>query len=264
VAREYGAEYPERPLMSIISDLLGIEHFTTSRGSTVRTDFLRSVATALGADLATLRDRRKDEVLRTCVELATREPMDPALLSPGATVTNRALQSIIDGVIANGVPGRPPVEPVEPVPVMDDEPRTDADVFDPIAVRDERDRRLMHIAARQGQDQFRLALLAAYDSRCAITDFDAVETLEAAHIFPYRGPATNHVTNGLLLRADIHILYDRGAISVHETTHLVLLKPHLEVTRYRDLAGRQLRLPRKVDDRPSVPALRSHREWAGL
>jgi hypothetical protein len=261
VAREYGAEYPERPLMSIISDLLGIDHFTTSRGSTVRSDFLRAVATALGAVPERLAQSPKDEVLRACVESATQQPMDPELLSPGATVTNRALQAIIDGLMENGAPGRPPVEPVRPTPRAEEQPD---DVFDPAAVQDERDRRLMQIAARQGQDRFRLALLEAYDYRCAITDFDAVETLEAAHIYPYRGPATNRVTNGLLLRADVHILYDRGAISVHETTHQVLLKPHLVVTRYRDLPGRQLRLPRKVDDRPSVAALRSHREWAGL
>jgi putative restriction endonuclease len=261
VAREYGAEYPERPLMSIISDLLGIEHFTTSRGSTVRSDFLNTVAAALGTDTEQLRQLRKDEILRTCVESATRQRMDPTLLSPGATVTNRALQAIIDGLIENGVPGRPPVERLQPTPVAEE--RAD-ELFDPAAVRDERDRRLMQIAARQGQDRFRLALLEAYDYRCAISEFDAVETLEAAHIYPYRGPATNHVTNGLLLRADVHILYDRGAISVHETTHEVLLKPHLDVTRYRELSGRHLRLPRKVDDRPSVAALRSHREWAGL
>lgn len=261
MAREYGAEYPERPLMSIVSDLLGIEHFTTSRGSTVRSDFLRAVATTLGADAHNLSQQRKDEILRTCVELATGQPMDATLLSAGATVTNRALQSIIDGLIENGAPGRPRVEPVPQTPVADEQV---LDAFDPVAVRDERDRRLRQIAARQGQDRFRLVLLSAYDHHCAITDYDAVETLEAAHIYPYRGPATNHVTNGLLLRADIHILYDRGAISVHETTHEVLLKPHLEVTRYRDLSSRHLRLPRRVDDRPSVAALRSHREWAGL
>lgn len=247
--------------MSILSDLLGIEHFTTSRGSTVRSDFLRAVAGALGADAESLRLLRKDEVLRACVELANQQPMDPTLFSPGATVTNRALQSIIDGLIENGVAGRPPLEQVTAATVDEDQVE---DVFDPIAVQDERDRRLMQIAARQGQDKFRLTLLEAYDYRCAITEYDAVETLEAAHIYPYRGPATNHVTNGLLLRADVHILYDRGAISVHETTHQVLVKPHLEVTRYRELSGRQLRLPRKIDDRPSVAALRSHREWAGL
>lgn len=247
--------------MSIISDLLGIDHFTTSRGSTVRSDFLRAVAAALGTDTDRLRQLRKDEILRTCVESATLQPMDSTLLSPGATVTNRALQAIIDGLIENGVPGRPAVERIQPNPVAEDESR---ELFDPAAVQDERDRRLMQIAARQGQDRFRLALLEAYDYRCAISEFDAVETLEAAHIYPYRGPATSHVTNGLLLRADIHLLYDRGAISVHETTRRVLLKPHLDVTQYRDLSGRHLRLPRKVDDRPSVAALRSHREWAGL
>jgi hypothetical protein len=250
--------------MSIVSDLLGIEHFTTSRGATVRSDFLRAIAVALGADPEAVRAMRKDEVLRRCVEIATQAPMDASLLSPGATVTNRALQAIIDGVIEHGVAGRPMPAGVQQAAALLPEAPAPDDFFDPAAVRDERDRRLMEIATRQGQDRFRLALLEAYDHRCAVTDFDAVETLEAAHIYPYRGPATNHITNGLLLRADIHILYDRGAISVHETSYRVLLKPHLEVTRYVELADREMRLPRKVDDRPSVAALRSHREWAGF
>ncbi|WP_155378796.1 hypothetical protein [Cellulomonas sp. JZ18] len=48
MAKEYGVEYPERALMAVLSDLLGIPHFTTSRGSTVRSDFLKAVLVALG------------------------------------------------------------------------------------------------------------------------------------------------------------------------------------------------------------------------
>ncbi len=64
------------------------------------------------------------------------------------------------------------------------------------------------IVARRGQSAFRGALLEAYQGRCAITGCDAVFALEGAHLRPYRGPDTNVVTNGLLLRADIHTLLD--------------------------------------------------------
>ncbi|WP_396954399.1 HNH endonuclease [Nocardioides pantholopis] len=51
---------------------------------------------------------------------------------------------------------------------------------------------------------FRASLLAAYDGQCAVTDTRTEAGLEAAHLRPYRVPASNVVTNGLLLRADIH------------------------------------------------------------
>ncbi|WP_200883691.1 HNH endonuclease [Archangium violaceum] len=52
----------------------------------------------------------------------------------------------------------------------------------------------------------------AYGGRCALTDCEEPRVLEAAHIFPYHGPQTNHVTNGLLLRADLHVLFDLGLL----------------------------------------------------
>lgn len=248
--------------MGVISDLTGIRHFTTSKGSTVRRDFLEAVAIALGVPEATAHSMQtKDEVLALVIQTATRQPMDPNLYSPGGTVTNGVLQLVIDGVTRNGVPGRPSVPEVEPQPLVDEAEALEFTIDD---LKDERDRRLMEIAVREGQDRFRTALLDAYGSRCAITGYDAVETLEAAHIYPYKGPATNVVTNGLLLRSDLHRLFDRGAIAVHETSHKVLVKPHLEVTQYVELGTCSLSLPRRREHRPSTAALRSHREWAGM
>lgn len=261
VAKVYGREYPERPLMGVLSDLLGIPHFTTSRGSTVRRDYLEAVGTALGVPDETLMGlSTKDDVTTVLVEAATRQRMDTGLLSEGGTVTNEALQAIIDGVTHNGVVGRPDMPEVEQQ-LMADAAALGFPIDD---LKDERDRRLVEMAVREGQDHFRSALLEAYNLRCAITGFDAVETLEAAHIYPYKGPATNRVTNGLLLRSDIHRLYDRGAVSVHETNRQVLVKPHLQVTEYAFLANCKLRLPRLASNRPSTAALRSHREWAGF
>src|SRR5690606_2282318 len=64
------------------------------------------------------------------------------------------------------------------------------------------------IIRRRGPPQFRHALLEAYDYRCAITNCNAVEALEAATILPFRGRETHHPANGLLLRADVHTLFD--------------------------------------------------------
>lgn len=50
-----------------------------------------------------------------------------------------------------------------------------------------------------------------------------VETLEAAHIVPYQGPGTNHSLNGLLLRADLHTLFDLGLLAIAAETLTILV-----------------------------------------
>ncbi|WOJ89750.1 HNH endonuclease signature motif containing protein [Methylocapsa polymorpha] len=86
--------------------------------------------------------------------------------------------------------------------------------FSPLNLEDGRKRIEQMVTLRQGQPAFRYALMNAYERRCAITGCTIEEVLEAAHISPYLGDHTNDVTNGLLLRADIHTLFDRGLIKV--------------------------------------------------
>jgi putative restriction endonuclease len=68
--------------------------------------------------------------------------------------------------------------------------------------------------SRPGQAGFRLGLLDAYGRRCAITGENILPVLEAAHIQPVAQLGTNDLTNGLLLRSDMHTLYDDGLIGV--------------------------------------------------
>ena len=79
---------------------------------------------------------------------------------------------------------------------------------------DERRRRLAQSVVREGQGSFRLRLMEAYEGRCAITGERTEPVLEAAHIQDYLGPASNHVQNGLVLRADWHSLYDEGLVTI--------------------------------------------------
>jgi predicted restriction endonuclease len=73
----------------------------------------------------------------------------------------------------------------------------------------------------QGQPAFWDALLQAYERQCAITGCTVLQILEAAHIMPYMGKPTNRVDNGLLLRSDLHTLFDLGLIwnkpGLHDT-----------------------------------------------
>jgi hypothetical protein len=120
------------------------------------------------------------------------------------------------------------------------------------------------IIKRRGHPQFRQALLDAYEHRCAITNFNAVDTLEAAYIVPFRGKFTHHPSNGLLLRADIHALFDLGKIAVDTGTMSIVIADDLMDTSYRILSGRPLRYPKDEGQRPSSEALDLHRRLAGL
>lgn len=93
-------------------------------------------------------------------------------------------------------------------------PFRESGAFDPLNTQDSRTTAERVIALRRGQTAFRGALMKAYEGRCAITGCEIREVLEAAHISPYLGEHTNHVSNGLLLRADVHTLFDCGLINV--------------------------------------------------
>jgi hypothetical protein len=129
---------------------------------------------------------------------------------------------------------------------------------------DERTRALIPVVQRQGQPEFRNRLIAAYGGCCAITKCNAVDALEAAHISPYLGPKTNHVTNGLLLRADIHILFDRGLLSIDEERMTVILHDDLKATTYSQYDGVAIQQPSNAAQRPDKAAVRHHRELSGL
>lgn len=139
-----------------------------------------------------------------------------------------------------------------------------AERLDHISVVDARTRVTAEVVRRQGQPEFRQQLLAVYGCRCAVTGCDAVEALEAAHIAPYRGLHTNSVTNGLLLRADIHTLFDLGLLAIETETMTVLLAPSLAGTTYAPLEGQPLRLPANAVLCPDTAALDEHRRRSGL
>jgi hypothetical protein len=127
---------------------------------------------------------------------------------------------------------------------------------------DTRQRTWRAIVDRRGQSKFRSQLLDAYERRCAVTGCDAEDALEAAHIDSYRGVQSNDVRNGLLLRADIHTLFDLGKITINPETMRVVISSDLQGTTYTALNDTQLRLPRQEQDFPSLDALRLHREAA--
>lgn len=132
--------------------------------------------------------------------------------------------------------------------------------FDPTNLEDGRKRTLQAITQRQGQGPFRRGLLQAYGGRCAITGCEVEQALEAAHIVPYRGKHTNALNNGLLLRADIHTLFDLGLLAIDEDEKVVVLADSLRTGTYAELHGRPLAKPRTSEALPNRMALQQHRK----
>ncbi len=138
---------------------------------------------------------------------------------------------------------------------------TDADEerYDPTSKEDARERTFGSITKRRGQQSFRDALIAAYNKRCAITGCSVLDVLEAAHIYPYRGPDTNKVPNGLLLRSDIHTLFDCGLLAIDSSKMTVLIAPKLRDSEYKALHGHKLFVPENPAQHPSSKALDEQR-----
>jgi len=123
--------------------------------------------------------------------------------------------------------------------------------------QDRRDKELRAIYVRRGQRAFRRKLLKAYGKACAVTGCKIAELLEAAHISPYRGDHTNKVSNGLLLRADIHTLFDLGLLWINGEFKVQVAKSARR-SPYDGLHDVQLRTPRAAGDQPNARLLEDH------
>lgn len=132
------------------------------------------------------------------------------------------------------------------------------DGFNPNSAEDGRKRIIASIVRRQGQQDFRRKLMTAYDKQCAITRCRASWVLEAAHITPYRGIRTNAVSNGLLLRADIHTLFDLALIAIVPGSMTVCVSQQLADDSYLALEGRSLVVPKHGNCRPNYDAIARH------
>jgi putative restriction endonuclease len=123
-------------------------------------------------------------------------------------------------------------------------------------------------APRLGQAIFRIRVLDAYDRACAVTHEHSLPVLEAAHIRPYATGGDHAVSNGLVLRSDLHRLFDRGYVTVDDGERLVVgrrLKDEFENGRsYYGLHGHLLSLPSAARLRPDAAALAWHREQVFL
>lgn len=113
--------------------------------------------------------------------------------------------------------------------------------------------------ARLGQGAFRVLVTDAYARRCVVTGERTLPVLQAAHIKPVSRSGPNRLDNGLLLRADLHILLDKGLLTVTPDLHVEVsrrIKELFENGRdYYALHGRPLIVP------PAAAAQRPARDY---
>ena len=125
---------------------------------------------------------------------------------------------------------------------------------------DMRKRRITKQVIREGQQTFRENLLLIYERKCMVTGCNIESVLEAAHIIPYNGPKSNHPQNGLLLRSDIHILFDLYLMSIDPESMTVILNNELEGSDYwNKFMEKSLNtLPKDIRLMPSTEAITLH------
>lgn len=122
----------------------------------------------------------------------------------------------------------------------------------------------IRILPRLGQGGFRVMVTDAYQRRCAVTRERTLPALEAAHIRPFSEEGPNKVSNGLLLRSDIHRLFDTGYVTVTTDNRFEVsrrVREEFENGRdYYALSGQRIHVPLETDVRPSPEFLNWHNE----
>lgn len=132
-----------------------------------------------------------------------------------------------------------------------------------LRVMEERPRygREITVKPRLGQGSFRYVLQSVY-GKCAVTQEHSMPALDAAHIVPYSHGGTHEVPNGIVLRADIHKLFDRGFVTITPDYHFRVSRLLDERYRngrvYYELEGSRVWLPHREDNRPRKEYLEMH------
>lgn len=120
------------------------------------------------------------------------------------------------------------------------------------------------VAPRLGQQAFKALVLTAYHRRCAVTGAKIRPTLEAAHIRPISFEGQHRTDNGLLLRSDVHTLFDRGYLGIEPVTRTLQVSPRIRADfgngdELYDRAGHPLIVtPQRKMDQPNREALEWH------
>jgi len=112
------------------------------------------------------------------------------------------------------------------------------------------------VAQRMRQTEFRKSLLKAYHRQCAITRCEVIEALQAAHIDPWANAGKSDAMNGILLRSDVHTLFDRDLIAIEPTELIVHVAKKIRETEYGQFHKIVLNVPEKDAYAPDKSAFK--------
>jgi putative restriction endonuclease len=119
------------------------------------------------------------------------------------------------------------------------------------------------VAPRLGQGAFRLKVSDVYKYECAISETKVLPALDAAHIVPFARGGDHSVSNGLLLRKDIHAIFDEGFATIDSEGKFRVSQKVQTVyhngNEYLRLAGRTIKVPERPAYWPSADRLEWHR-----
>jgi putative restriction endonuclease len=119
------------------------------------------------------------------------------------------------------------------------------------------------VLPRLGQGLFRILVTDAYSRRCAMTGERTLPVLEAAHIKPYSLVKRHELSNGVLMRSDLHTLFDEGYLTVDPKDRCVVVSKRIREEfengkDYYKLQGQVLREPNDAWAKPSPENLEYH------
>jgi putative restriction endonuclease len=134
------------------------------------------------------------------------------------------------------------------------DPFTIKDIDDFFLLDEPREVYKLEVNQRKGQGIFKGLILKAYNNKCCISDETCPELLEAAHIQHYLNQQSNHIQNGILLRVDLHRLFDNNLLYI-DNGYIVRISPLVNTPHYKKYNGRKISLPNNMDDHPSLTAL---------
>ena len=115
-------------------------------------------------------------------------------------------------------------------------------------------KKIQSVSQREGQSQFHTMVSVAYGHKCCISGEETPELLQAAHIQDYISKDSHHIQNGLLLRVDLHTLFDNGLLAI-DSNYKVHVSSLVKSPEYQKYDNCTISLPMNPSHHPSVAAL---------
>ncbi|MEL4373084.1 HNH endonuclease signature motif containing protein [Shewanella xiamenensis] len=110
-----------------------------------------------------------------------------------------------------------------------------------------RERKLIAVLSRPNQNKFRKEVIKAADGRCLITNITTLDVLQACHIKQVSAKGGDNASNGILLRVDLHLLYDKGHLKILEDGTLLVSDYLLKDEYYSSLIPKKIVIPEYID-----------------